>query len=108
MEEALLFSSHLRLGGNVSEAQRRTHIGRLLHILELDVVRHRTVGSLSHGEQKRLTVGVELASSPSIVFLDEPTSGLDSRSAAVVMRVLRRVASVGRTVVATIHQVSEC
>jgi ABC-type Mn2+/Zn2+ transport system ATPase subunit len=36
--------------------------------------------------------------------LQEPTSGLDSRAAALVIGVVRNIASTGRTVITTIHQ----
>ncbi|GMF60948.1 unnamed protein product [Phytophthora fragariaefolia] len=55
---------------------------------------------------KRLTIGVELAAQPSVLFLDEPTSGLDAHSAKVIMDGVRKVADSGRTVVCTIHQPS--
>lgn len=61
---------------------------------------------MAPGERKRLTVGVELVSNAPVIFLDEPTSGLDSRAAAVVMRVVKRIANTGRTVICTIHQPS--
>ena len=64
------------------------------------------IRGISGGEKKRTSIGCELMVNPAILFVDEPTSGLDSRSAAVVMRVLRKIASTGRTVVCTIHQPS--
>ncbi|CAI5746614.1 unnamed protein product [Peronospora destructor] len=57
-------------------------------------------------QMKRLTIGVELAAQPSVLFLDEPTSGLDARSAKLIMDGVRKVADTGRTVVCTIHQPS--
>ena len=61
---------------------------------------------LAPHERKRLTIGVELVSNAPIIFLDEPTSGLDARAAAIVMRVVKNVASTGRTIICTIHQPS--
>jgi len=80
---------------------------------------------------KRLTIGLELVTLPSVLFLDEvrvrvqtkadsfrtlsssptlgipqPTTGLDSRSALTVARVIRKIASTGRTCICTIHQPS--
>jgi ABC-type multidrug transport system ATPase subunit len=63
-------------------------------------------GGMSFEQKKRVSIGVELAANPSLLFLDEPTTGLDSRAALVVIRCIKRVASTGRTVVCTIHQPS--
>ena len=80
-------------------------------MLELGPIRNKKVGKLETGgmsfeQKKRVSIGVELAANPSILFLDEPTTGLDSRAAQLVMRGIRRVASSGRSVVCTIHQPS--
>lgn len=64
------------------------------------------VGNLSGGERKRTSIAVELIADPRIMFMDEPTSGLDSFTALSVMRMVKRLAEEGRTVVATIHQPS--
>lgn len=104
--EAITFSAELRLGAAVDAATRRDFVQGIVEVLELGSVGAQRVSTLGRGELKRLTVGVELAANSPILFCDEPTTGLDSRSAAVVMRVLRKIASTGRTVVCTIHQPS--
>lgn len=62
--------------------------------------------NLSMEQRKRVSIGIELAADPSLLFLDEPTSGLDSQAAAKVMNVIQRVAKTGRAVICTIHQPS--
>mmetsp|Transcript_7924 Transcript_7924/g.14521 ORF Transcript_7924/g.14521 Transcript_7924/m.14521 type:complete len:1594 (+) Transcript_7924:169-4950(+) len=108
VRESLEFSAVLRLGAD--ESSTRSMIQEVLELLELNDIENHLVGDaatgLSFEEVKRLTIGVELVSDPSIVFADEPTSGLEARSAMVVMKCLRNIAKTGRTVVATVHQPS--
>jgi ABC-type multidrug transport system ATPase subunit len=61
---------------------------------------------ISGGEKKRLCIAVEMITNPALLILDEPTSGLDSNKAARVLKVLKRLAQEGCTVVFTIHQPS--
>jgi len=109
--ESLMFSARLRLPASVSEEQRHQVVEETLELLELTDIRDRIVGEseelgLSPGQLKRLTMGVELVANPSVLFLDEPTTGLDSRTALHIVRVIRKVARTGRSVVCTIHQPS--
>jgi ABC-type multidrug transport system ATPase subunit len=104
VREAIEFSALLRLESTVTSEQRASFVSWILRVLELATSANRVVSSLAPGERKRLTIGVELAANSPILFLDEPTTGLDSRSAAVVMRVIKKIANAGRTVIATIHQ----
>src|SRR5207237_914557 len=57
----------------------------------------------SGGQRKRASIGVELLTRPRVFFLDEPTSGLDPATDAQMMRLLRRLADDGGTVVLTTH-----
>ena len=111
--ESLRYAAELRLPESFSAAERDEFTEEILKLMELDSLRHRLVGhegsqgsSLSPGERKRLTIGVELVANPPIIFLDEPTTGLDSRAALSVMRVIRRIVNTGRTVICSVHQSS--
>jgi branched-chain amino acid transport system ATP-binding protein len=46
------------------------------------------VGSLSHGEQRQLEVGMALAGSPKLMMLDEPASGLSRDERAALTELL--------------------
>jgi energy-coupling factor transporter ATP-binding protein EcfA2 len=61
---------------------------------------------MSFEQRKRVSIGVELAANPSILFLDEPTTGLDSLASQSLIHNLRTIAANGRTIVCTIHQPS--
>lgn len=58
---------------------------------------------ISGGERKRVAIGYELITEPSILLLDEPTSGLDSNCAKRVIKQLRLEAQRGLSVLTTIH-----
>uniref|UniRef100_A0A7S1TP17 ABC transporter domain-containing protein n=1 Tax=Phaeomonas parva TaxID=124430 RepID=A0A7S1TP17_9STRA len=105
--ESLYFSARLRLPDETSDADVKAHVESIVQSLDLDGLRDLQVKQAAGEQAKRLTIGVELAANPSILFLDEPTSGLDSRAAVLVMRAIKQAASQGRAVVATIHQPSQ-
>ncbi|TMW67499.1 hypothetical protein Poli38472_011119 [Pythium oligandrum] len=104
--EALTFSAFLRQGSDVPDSYKYESVEECLDLLDMRSIADQIIRGSSVEQMKRLTIGVELAAQPSVLFLDEPTSGLDSRSAKVIMDGVRKVADTGRTVVCTIHQPS--
>ncbi|EEC84378.1 hypothetical protein OsI_30929 [Oryza sativa Indica Group] len=109
--ESLMFSAWLRLPAEIDSMARKRFIDEFMELVELFPLKDALVGlpglsGLSTEQRKRLTIAVELVANPSIIFMDEPTSGLDARAAAIVMRTVRNIVDMGRTVVCTIHQPS--
>ncbi len=109
--EAVEFSAALRLPNETTAELRAQWVTTVLTLLELMPLEHTMVGSaisggMSFEQKKRVSIAVELAANPAILFLDEPTTGLDSRSAQIIMRSIQRVAASGRSIVCTIHQPS--
>jgi len=64
------------------------------------------IRGVSGGQRRRVSIGCEMITSPTLLFLDEPTSGLDSAAAFHVMSAVRRLTEGCRTIVAVIHQPS--
>ncbi|GMF47374.1 unnamed protein product [Phytophthora fragariaefolia] len=106
IREALTFSAFLRQGSDVPSEKKYDSVVECLELLELDSIADRCVRGCSVEQLKRLTIGVELAAQPSVLFLDEPTSGMDARAAKVIMDGVRKVANTGRTILCTTHQPS--
>ena len=102
VREAFAFSSLLRLADLRGANELDARADAIAATLGLDPAR--LVATLSQGEAKRLTIGVELAAEGSLLFADEPTTGLQSNEAADVMAAVVRVAATGRTCVVTLHQ----
>lgn len=80
-------------------------------MLELKTIAGAIIGhegsGLNQEQRKRVTIAVELASKPKMLFfLDEPTSGLDSLGAFNIVRLLRKLTDSGQSVLCTIHQPS--
>lgn len=107
--EILETSAATRLPAHYSEFQRLQLVEETLELLGLSEVRFAAAGtetrrSLSGGQRRRLSVGVELVAQPLLLCLDEPTSGLDSSSAKSLVSALRKLSRSGLTIAAVIHQ----
>ncbi|KAH6882879.1 ABC transporter [Alternaria rosae] len=111
VREALEFSALLRQSRDTPREEKLAYVDTIIDLLELHDLEHTLIGRIGAGlsveQRKRVTIGVELVSKPSIlIFLDEPTSGLDGQAAFNTVRFLRKLADVGQAVLVTIHQPS--
>ncbi|KAK1929999.1 ABC transporter G family member 38 [Phytophthora citrophthora] len=103
IREALVFSAFLRQSRDIPDTSKMESVSENLEFLNLQDIADLMVRGQIFEQLKRLSIGVELAAQPSVLFLDEPTSGLDARFAKMLMEEIRRVADSGRTVICTIH-----
>ncbi|WEW56954.1 ATP-binding cassette transporter snq2 [Emydomyces testavorans] len=110
IREAFEFSALLRQPKIYSRAEKLAYVEHVLDLLDLRHVQDALIGDSNSGlgveMTKRVTIGVELAARPKMLFADEPTSGLDSEGAANIVRYLRRLAHAGQAIMVTIHQPS--
>jgi len=61
-------------------------------------------GRLSGGQQQRVAIARALAMEPEILLFDEPTSSLDPELVGEVLRVIRKLADEGRTMLLVTHE----
>ncbi|XP_038702840.1 pleiotropic drug resistance protein 3-like [Tripterygium wilfordii] len=111
VEESLMFSAWLRLDPQINSKTKVEFVNKVIETIELEGIKDTLVGTpgvngLSTEQRRRLTIAVELVANPSIMFMDEPTTSLNARAAAIVMRAIKNIADIGRTIACTIHQPS--
>jgi ABC-type multidrug transport system ATPase subunit len=103
IHQALDFAAQLRMPRDTDRAEREKRIGEVLDDLDLAHRKDIQVSGLSGGQQKRVSIGVELLTRPGLFFLDEPTSGLDPGTETSLMHLMRRLADQGRTIIMVTH-----
>lgn len=80
----VLYSCQLRVSYDIIECRERSrHVLKLVGISGTSMV-----AILGKGEQRLLSIAIELISNPSLIVLNDPLGGLDSGSAIIVMHVL--------------------
>jgi ABC-type multidrug transport system ATPase subunit len=103
----LTYTALLRMPGEMKSKLKHQEVEKVIRMLRLNHVAASPIYLLSGGEKKRVNIGTELLTDPSVLLLDEPTSGLDSTSAVSLLKLLQSFASEnGKTVITTIHQPS--
>jgi ATP-binding cassette, subfamily G (WHITE), member 1 len=101
--ESMTFAVKLKTGNVFTHDQQLAKIVTVLETLNLDGHLDTLARDLSGGQQKRLSIALELVDDPLILFLDEPTTGLDSSSSTQCIQLLKKLAQEGRTIICTIH-----
>jgi ABC-2 type transport system ATP-binding protein len=75
--------------------------------LNLEPLLDARIGTLSKGQRKRALLAIGLLTPQPILLADEPFEGLDLRQTREVAQALRQFAMQGRTMILSIHQISD-
>lgn len=89
------------IGTPKNTIERRVKL--ILSIVEMDKRLNAYPPTLSGGEQQRVAVARAVIGTPRIIIADEPTGSLDSKSAEIVMGLLKRFHAAGTTIIIASH-----
>ena len=104
VERTLYYAAKLRLPAGTSLDVVRTIVNQTIESVGLSEQTQTAFRQLSGGQQKRLSLALELLTKPSFLFLDEPTSPLDPETTENMMMLFRQLADEGRIVVMVTHK----
>uniref|UniRef100_A0A8C5QZ00 ATP binding cassette subfamily A member 5 n=1 Tax=Leptobrachium leishanense TaxID=445787 RepID=A0A8C5QZ00_9ANUR len=86
VEENLSIFAALR---GVPEKTKEQEINKILQELDMQVLKHNQVRTLSVGQKRKLSLGIAILGNPKVLLLDEPTSGMDSCSRFTIWNLLK-------------------
>src|SRR5262249_51326750 len=73
---------------------------------EMSGLENRRIQELSKGNQQKIQIIASLVADPDILILDEPFSGLDPLNARLLRDIIRDLASQGKTILLSTHQMT--
>jgi ABC-2 type transport system ATP-binding protein len=104
VEENLLFFGRMYgLGAKRLGERRADELARF----HLEAERHKLLGTLPTGAQRRCALALALLHEPKLLILDEPTSGMDATGRREFWAFLGGLVAAGTTVILTTHHLAE-
>lgn len=95
------------LGNDAGHKVSQTRIDETLGWVGLSEAKNRRVGGFSRGMKQRLGIGAALIHDPELLILDEPSSALDPQGRSDVLRLIRELKQMGKTVFFSTHILSD-
>jgi ABC-type multidrug transport system ATPase subunit/pSer/pThr/pTyr-binding forkhead associated (FHA) protein len=103
VRQCLAFSARLRMASDHTQAEIDERVESVLDTMRLTERADKEIRSLSGGQRKRASLGIEMLSDPAVLYVDEPTAGQDPATEMQMMQLFRNLANRGSTVVINTH-----
>ncbi|MEQ1830599.1 MAG: ABC transporter ATP-binding protein [Pirellula sp.] len=91
----------------IAPQARRKRSDEMLEVVDLEFKRDAYANTLSRGQTQRLGLARVLLHDPAVLLLDEPLSGLDPRARIEMRALMRRLGSMGKTIIVSSHILPE-
>ena len=101
------FSSSTLWPNLAATAAMRTRAEDLLQVVGAESLRHKPVGEMSAGEQRRIMIARALAGSADMLLLDEPSNALDLAAQSSLRGLLRQLAQRGTAILLITHHIAD-
>jgi ABC-2 type transport system ATP-binding protein len=95
-----------RLGGLDKETADRRSVAALERLGLTTPIAFQKIGTLSHGQRRRVAIAQTLLGDREVILLDEPTAGLDPLAAAELRQLIKELRK-DRTIILSSHNLSE-
>lgn len=96
-----VFNFYSKAAGSDVDRRAQAVIDRL----GLQDVQSIEVSELSHGDQRKVEMGLALATDPEVILLDEPTAGMASDETQQMLELMQMLADDSMTLVITEHDI---
>jgi branched-chain amino acid transport system ATP-binding protein len=96
----------IALQHHVAKSERAREEDRLLDLLDLSSDATKLAGTLAHGQQQWLEIGMALALKPALLLMDEPTAGMSTEETYRTGELIKSLNREGMTVLVVEHDMA--
>ena len=90
----------------ISKTEKTTKINEVLTKVGLDNFNNKKIYTLSGGEQQRIALARTILKKGDIILADEPTGNLDEGNKEIVLKILKELKSLGKTIIIVTHDLN--
>lgn len=106
--QCVLLGTYPKLGffKNPGREEKKAALKALKQV-EMSNYKNRQIGELSGGQFQRVLIARALTQNAQLLFLDEPFVGIDVNNEAIVIKLLKKMAADGKTILIVHHNLSK-